>query len=75
MSNDYEEYRRALIFQKRETIVHVSTNREDFFWCNGLLLEVANDYFVIKDRKDGKEHLILFSELKKPIEKFKEVGE
>lgn len=71
MNNEHE---RALIFFERKCMVHISTNRENRFWCNGFILEVGKNFFVIKDREGGKEHFIFFSELNKPIEKFKEVG-
>jgi hypothetical protein len=71
MKDDYE-YERAKLFLERKITVHVSTNN---FFSNGLLLEVAKDFFVIKDRVDGKEKFIYFKELKNPIEPFKEEGE
>lgn len=67
-----QEKERALIFLKRKTIVHIS--RENGLFHNGLILEVGGDFFILKDRIDGKEILILFSELKYPLEQFKENG-
>jgi len=71
MGYEYE-YKRALLFLNRKIIVHATTNN---FWCNGLLLEVTKDFIVVKDRIDGQEKFIYFSELKKPLEPFKEVVE
>lgn len=69
MGDEYE-YKRALIFQERKTIVHASTKR---FWTNGIILEVSKEHIVIKDREDGNEKFIFFSELIKPLEPTKEV--
>jgi len=69
MADEYE-YKRALLFLERMITVHAS--KKDGFWCNGLLLEVAKDFFVIKDRFGGQEKFIYFEELKKPLEPFKE---
>jgi len=71
MIDDNNEYERAKVFLKRKTTVHVS--KKDGFFYNGLILEVANYFFIILDRKLKKEFLVLFSELKKPIAKFTEV--
>lgn len=71
MENEYE-YERAKVFFERKTIVHVSTKQGFFF--NGIILEVAESFFVLKDRFDGKEKFIYFSELKKSLEPFKEEG-
>ncbi len=71
MENENEEERkRALIFLGRKTTIHVS--KKNGFFCNGIILEVGDDFFVIKDRIGGHEHFILFSELKKPLEPYKE---
>lgn len=67
-----EEYERALIFMKRKILVHVS--RYNGLWHNGLILEVNKNFFILKDRVEGKEEFILFEELKVPLEKCKEVG-
>jgi len=72
MDNEYE-YKRALIFLERKVVVHVSTLKG--YWCNGILLEVSQEHFIVKDRYDGSEKLIFFNELKKSLEQFKEVGE
>ena len=66
MNNEYE---RATIFFKSKTLVHVGTKK---FFTNGIILEVSEKHLVIKDRYDGRERLILFSELTKPLEKFTE---
>ncbi len=71
MNHEYE-YKRALVFFERQVLVHASTNN---FWCNGIILEVNEEFFVIKDRKDGDNKFIYFSELKKSLTPFKEVGE
>ena len=69
MNNEYDEQRRrAEIFQERKTIVHISKNNG--FFHNGLILEVGNDFFILKDRLKGSELMILFSELKRPIEAY-----
>lgn len=70
--NIQNEHDRAILFLDRKIIVHVITLDEIFH--NGLLLEVADDFFIIKDRVDGKEPVIFFNELKKSIEKYTEVG-
>ncbi len=68
------EKEKALIFCERKITVHI-TKQE--YWINGIILEVGIDFFLIKDRLDGDETLVLFSELKSPIEiyKIKEEGE
>ena len=72
---EYEhEHERALLFLERKILVHISSLTNNF-WCNGIILEVGKDFFVIKDREGGKEHFIFFSELKNPIEPFKEKEE
>ena len=63
--NNEHEYRRALIFQERKTMVHVS--RINGIFTNGLLIEVSKEFFIIKDRFSGKEITIFYSELKKPL--------
>ena len=68
MANEYE-YKRALLFLERKITVHVSTKQG--YWSNGLLLEVSEEFIVIKDRNNGQEKFIYFEELKKPIEPFK----
>lgn len=64
---------KALIFSDRKTTVHIS--KTDDFWINGIILEVGRDFFLIKDRLNGREYLVLFSELKSPIEIYIEKGE
>lgn len=71
IKNDNER-KRALIFQERKTKVHIS--KEDGRFHNGLILEVGSDFFIILDHENSIEEMILFSELKKPISVFKEVG-
>jgi hypothetical protein len=65
-----QERNRALLFLDRKTIVHIS--KIDGFFSNGILLEVGSDFFIIKDRVDGGERLIFFSELKNSIEIYRE---
>lgn len=60
--NDYEK---AKIFFERQMIVHVSKLNNEFL--NGLILELSEKFFVIKDFKKG-EQFVFFNELKKPIE-------
>jgi len=67
MNNEYE---RATIFFNNKTLVHAGTKK---FFTNGLILEVGEKHVIIKDRKDGCEKFIFFSELIKPLEKFVEV--
>lgn len=66
-----DEHKRALIFLKRKTMIHVS--RINGIWHNGIILEVCEEFFVLKDRESLLEETILFSELKKPLAKTKEV--
>ena len=68
------EKEKAIILSERKTIVHIS---KEGLWINGLILEVGTDFFLIKDRLNGNESLVLFSELKHPIDiyKPKEEGE
>jgi len=70
MGDDYE-YERAKLLLKRKIMVHCSTHN---FFANGILLEVSEKHFVIKDRKDGAEKFVFFEELKKPLEPYNEVG-
>lgn len=65
-----DERRKALILQERKTIVHIS--KLSGLWINGLILEIGQDFFIIKDRKNGIESLVLFSELDQPIQIYKE---
>ena len=66
------EREKAIILSERKTIVHVSLI--DRPWINGLIIEVGKDFFLIKDRLNGYESLVLFHELKHPIEIWKERG-
>jgi len=68
--NPQEEKEKALIFQERMNTVHIS--RLNGIFHNGLIIEVGNDFFIIKDRMDGRDSLILFAELKHPIEPYRE---
>ena len=65
------EKKRAEIFLKRKTTIHLI--KENDIFHNGLLLEVGADFLILKDRLDGREVLVMFRELKKPIEIYKEV--
>lgn len=71
MSNEHE-HERALLFMNRKILVHASTDK---FWSNGFILEVSDNFFVIKDRLDNKEHFIFFSELNSELEPFKDKEE
>ncbi len=66
MNNEYE---RAKIFFESKILVHAGTEK---FFTNGIILEVGENHIIIKDRYDGRERLILFTELNKPLEKFTE---
>jgi hypothetical protein len=68
-----DEKKKSLIFSERKTTVHIS--KSSGLWINGIILEVGNDFFIIKDRLNGKESLVLFSELDNPIEIYKEKEE
>ena len=75
MKNEYE-YKRAMIFFERGTIVHASVkNLHGDFFINGIIVEISKKHIVIRDRKDGSQKFIFFDELKKSLEPFKEVGE
>jgi hypothetical protein len=71
--NVADEKKKALIFSERKTTVHIS--KINGLWNNGIILEIGNDFFIIKDRLDGRETLVLFSELDNPIEIYKEKEE
>jgi hypothetical protein len=68
IENEHEQ-NRALFFLSRQNIVHVK--KKDGLFLNGLILEVGTDFFIIKDRL-GKEYMIFFAELEKPLEVFHE---
>ena len=70
IDNDNEK-EKALIFSARKTTVHIS--KLNGIWDNGIILEVGSNFFILKSRLDGRENIILFDELKHPIEVFKEV--
>lgn len=70
--NPLEEKEKALIFLERKSTIHIS--RLNGLFHNGIILEVGMDFFLLKDRDDS-EVLILFSELKNPIELYKEKEE
>jgi len=67
---DENEKQRAEIFMNRKSMVHVS--KKDGAYYNGLILEVGNTFFVLKDRFEETEKFIFFNELKKPLELFTE---
>ena len=71
MENEHEQ-NRALFFLSRNNLVHVK--KKDGLFLNGTILEVGTDFFLIKDRL-GKEYMIFFAELEKPLEVFHERGE
>ena len=64
--------RRAIVFYKRETKVHVTMISGTFY--NGYVTEVSEDFFFLNDQKLG-EKIIFFCELKQPIEIWKEKEE
>jgi hypothetical protein len=65
---DEYEYKRALILLDKKVTVHAS--KKDGYFSNGILVEVSQEHFIIRDKVDGNEKLILFEELKKPLELF-----
>lgn len=69
--DDKNERVRALIFHERRSIVHISKTDGRFY--NGIIMEVGSNWFILRDRLTGNEIMILFNELKKPIEIFREV--
>lgn len=71
--NEYELRNKELAeyFKLNEIKVHVSKTNKIFY--NGLITHIGSDFFIIDDIEDGAI-MVLFSELKIPIEKFKEVG-
>ena len=71
--NYEEERKRANLFSERKITVHVS--KLDGLWFNGLILEVGFDFFIILDREEKKNQYIFFSELKTPLEVFKDLKE
>lgn len=60
-------YKRALIYLERKSIVHASLKNGQFY--NGRLFSVVFDFFEIHDRITGIQ-LVFFSELKKPLQEF-----
>lgn len=68
MIDDYDK-KRAEVFFKKSIKVHISKKNGE--WFNGIITEISNDFFIIRDQLKGNK-LILFSELKKPIEFFRE---
>ena len=71
--NIEDEHKRSLIFLGRKTLIHVS--RSNGLFHNGILIEVGSDFFILKDRIGGKEEFIFFTELTKPLQPCKEIGE
>lgn len=71
--NVNDEREKALILCERKTLIHIS--KTNGLWTNGLILEVGSDFFIIKDRLNGKDSFILFKELENPIEIYKEKEE
>jgi len=68
-----DECKKAIILSERKTIVHIS--KINGLWTNGIIIEVGDNFFIIKDRLNGEESFVLFSELKTPIEIYKEKEE
>jgi len=71
MIND-NEYERSKIFFERKIPVHLSKINGTFL--NGFLLEVNKNFIIINDKKFNNT-IVFYSELKKSIEEFREVGE
>ena len=69
--NNEHEHKRALLFQEREMMVHVL--KKDGIFLNGTIVEVGYDFIILKDYIQQKDYMILFQELKKPLEPFKDV--
>lgn len=67
--NNEQEKKRAELFMQRDEMVHVS--KKDGIFLNGNLLEIADDFFVLLDYIQQKEYFIFYSELKKPLEIFR----
>jgi len=61
------EYERAKLFFERKIMVHVI--KEDGAFYNGLITELSEKFFTIKDRYDG-DQFIFFRELAKPIKAY-----
>jgi len=61
----------ARYFYENKIESHIVLNSGQFW--NGLIMEVASDFFILDDKKEGHK-VIFFQELKKPIEEFQEVG-
>lgn len=66
-------YLKAKIFYCKGKKVHVSKKGKNGLTIiyNGLLSEVSNEFILINDIEEG-ERLVLFSELAKDLEEFKE---
>jgi len=64
-----DEKRKALIFHDKKTIIHIS--KKNGLWTNGFIIEVGNDFFIIKDRLTDESSIVLFSELENPIDIYK----
>lgn len=63
--NNVNDYEKAKIFFDRRMIIHVSKLDGEFL--NGLIMELSEKFFIIKDLKKG-EQFVFFNELKKPLE-------
>lgn len=70
IDNDNEK-KRAELFLNSKIQVHIS--KTDGRFLNGFLVSIGSDFFIIRDRFNNGEQFIFFSELKKPIEPFREV--
>lgn len=58
-------------FKAKNTVIHVS--KKNGWFHNGLILEIASDFFILEDEKTGSTP-IYFLEIKE-IEKKREVGD
>lgn len=66
------ETKRAEYFLDKKIAVHIIKTSGE--WMNGTIKNVSEDFFILDDRIKG-EQFIYFSELKKPIEPYRNLGD
>ena len=71
MNNENKNHEVARYFCDNKIKAHIT--RKDNVFYNGLIKEVAADFFIIEDKEDGAI-VVFYSELKNVIEQFQEVG-